>query len=192
MGMEDTTSEGRMWAMLSYGGLLVGLPIAIVPVAQKNDQYALTHGKNALALYITFMVTFFVVFMIAMVAGTITCGLTHLLFFPLMLLMLLWPVGAALHGLVLTSSGSWSEPFGVFGLGERIFGGVKIDSAKEPARLTDKGDEQTDEGPITEEVSEAEIAGVEASAEAEAKAARDAAARAAAEQEVDDLAKPKG
>lgn len=43
---------------------------------------------------------------------------------PLLGLMLPWPLGASVHGLVLALDGDWSPALGTFGIGDQLFAGV--------------------------------------------------------------------
>ena len=82
MSMDDTTNEGRTWALVSYAGLLMCLPLGLVPLAQKDDAFSLFHAKNALGGLVAFVVGFGVVFLVSIVAGIVTCGLSNLVDHP--------------------------------------------------------------------------------------------------------------
>jgi len=140
MGMDDTTADGRMWAAASYAGVLVALPAALVPLAQRNDAFALHHAKQALGVQITFIVAYFTTFFLAFVFFLCTFGLSHLFFIPVLMLMLIWPIGSSLHGIILATNGDWSPPIGSFGLGDRFFSGVTLLEEVEPPAIAEDKD----------------------------------------------------
>ncbi len=129
MGMDDTTSDGRMWAAIAWGSAFVGIPLGIVPLAQRNDAFALHHAKQAVAVQLTFFAAYMLTFVLAFVFFFLTCGMSHLLFIPLLMLMLVWPIGTGLHGILLAMNGDWAYPMTTGDLGERIFSNVVLDEA---------------------------------------------------------------
>lgn len=112
------TQEGRVWAYLSYASVFIGFPLFVIPFVQRNDAFALYHAKQAAVAYLLWIVLLMVYFTISM----ITCGFGAILF-PMVLL----PYVPMIHGFVLVSNGEWKEPIGVLGLGDSLFGGVRID-----------------------------------------------------------------
>ncbi len=113
------TQEGRTWAYLSYASMFLGLPLFIVPFIQRNDAFALYHAKQAAVAYLMMVVLVVLYFAISIV----TCGIGTLLF-PMVML----PYVPMIHGFVLVSNGEWKEPIGILGLGDKLFGGVKLES----------------------------------------------------------------
>lgn len=110
------TSDGRMLAVLSYVSLFVGLPLFIIPLAQKKDPFAMFHARHAGALFVLSLVEGFALGMIIV----LTCGLGFLL---LPILFLPW-VGAG-HGILLALSDAYTAPVLTFGLGEKWFGSIQ-------------------------------------------------------------------
>ena len=128
MGTE-VTQDGRLWAILSYAGFFVGLPIAVVPLAQRKDDFALFHAKHAMGVFVGFLVFYFGVFALAFLLFFVTCGLSNFVVIPVLGASLLWPLVTSIHGLVLASDGRFEAPFGSFGLGERLFGTLRVETA---------------------------------------------------------------
>lgn len=110
------TQESRVLACLSYASAFTGLPLFIIPLAQKTDRFAMFHARQAAITWIGLLVCFFAYFFISFV----TCGFGALLF-PILML----PYIPALHGIVLALDDKEQEPFGVFGLGERLLGSLR-------------------------------------------------------------------
>ena len=52
-GIDQT---GKLWAIISYGGLLIGWPLAIVPLALRDDRYAMHHARQALGVWVVALV----------------------------------------------------------------------------------------------------------------------------------------
>jgi hypothetical protein len=112
----DPVAAGKSWAMLSYAGIFIGVPLSVVPLIQKDNAYALYHAKHATGAWIIGMIIAIVVSIITVV----TCGFGMVLF-PLCFL----PWATAIHGLMIANNGEWREPFGVFGTGEKFFGSIQ-------------------------------------------------------------------
>jgi hypothetical protein len=135
----EVTDEGRTWAALSYGSLLLGLPLGIIPVGQRKDAFALFHGKQSLVIAAEFLALFTMYmlgFAASFVAFFFTCGMSNLVTVPLLMLamfLLLLPAIPAVHGLVLALNGQWEAPIGTFGLADRLFPNVTV----EPPGLPD-------------------------------------------------------
>lgn len=119
------SDNGKMMAMLSYGGVLFGLPLGVIPMLQRDDPYALRHGKTAVAVCIGIWVSYFLVGIIYSIITTVTCGFGAILF-PILFIPGLWGLVTGLHGLMLTNGGTWDEPMGGFGIGEKLFGSLTV------------------------------------------------------------------
>lgn len=135
--LETTTvsDEGRLWAIASYAGFLVGLPLGLIPMVMRNDPYALHHGKIATSVYLGAVVTSMGVFVLGTILSFVTCGLGSILVAPALMLVAAWPLVTAVHGLLLTINRDWSEPLGGFGLAERLFGSLQLDDSRDPHDL---------------------------------------------------------
>lgn len=110
------TSDGRMLAVLSYVSLFVGLPLFVIPLAQKKDAFAMFHARQAGAL---FVLSLFEGIALALVT-VFTCGLGFVL---LPILFLPW-IGAG-HGILLSLRDEYAEPVLTFGFGEKWFGSIR-------------------------------------------------------------------
>jgi hypothetical protein len=114
---EQQAQAGKMWALLSYAGIFVGIPLSILPLVKRDNAYALYHAKHATAAYIASVV----LFVIWIVIYAVSCGFGWLAF-PLVLL----PWAPAVHGIMLVNKAAWREPWGLFGLGDRLFGTLEL------------------------------------------------------------------
>ena len=124
---EKVSDDGRMWAVASYAGLLLLLPISIVPLVQRADAYALHHAKHATAVWVSAMVSGLVLTLLTIPLTILTCGVGPLLLAPVYTLLGLWPIVSAIHGLILTINSDWSPPIGSFDLADRMFGSLSIE-----------------------------------------------------------------
>ncbi len=112
----ETVEQGKTWAFLAYASFFVGLPVWIIPLAQRDNAYALYHAKQAGASYLLGAAVAMVVAIIAV----ITCGIGAILF-PLAL----FPLVTSIHGLLIVNNGEAREPMLVFGLGDKLFGSLE-------------------------------------------------------------------
>jgi uncharacterized membrane protein len=112
------TSDGRMWAYVSYLSPIVGIPLFLVPILQRNDDFALYHAKNAAMIY----VLGFVIVMAVMITSVLTCGVTSFCF-PLAFLTYI----PLIHGFILVSNDERKEPFGLFGLPDLLLKKLQVD-----------------------------------------------------------------
>lgn len=108
---------GRTWAYLSYASMFLGFPAFIIPLIQRDNGFALYHARQSAGIYILTMilVAIFIVF------SFVTCGFGA---FAMPVIFLAWI--PTIHGFVLVSRGEQREPMMLFGLGEKLFGGIKV------------------------------------------------------------------
>jgi hypothetical protein len=125
------SDNGKLWAALSYGGFFFGLPVGIVPLLQRDDPYALKHAKTATAVWLGVFILSMVLTLIYTVLSFVTCGFGAILF-PMLLLPLPWGMLVGIHGLLLSLNGSWDEPMGGFGLGEKLFATLTLKDGGSP------------------------------------------------------------
>jgi len=104
-----------MWALLSYASMFLGFPVFIVPLAMRNNEFAVYHARQAATIFIGFLLLFMAYFVLAF----ITCGFGAILF-PV--IFLAWV--PTIHGIILASNGELQEPVGLFGMGDRLFGSI--------------------------------------------------------------------
>lgn len=120
-GARDAVAEaGKIWAFASYASLFVGFPLFLIPMIQRDNAFALHHARHAAACFLGLLGLSLGIGVLSIV----TCGIGAFLF-PIALL----PYVPAVHGLMLVSDGKWGEPYGVFGIGDRLFGTI---TAKPP------------------------------------------------------------
>lgn len=116
--LAPVSEEGRLWACLSYASILTGLPLFIIPLVQRRDEFAIHHAKQAAESYAWFFacVTGYVLL------SLVTCGVGTLCF-PIILL----PYVPMCHGIILSLNNEWRAPFGVLGIGDSMLSGVRAD-----------------------------------------------------------------
>jgi hypothetical protein len=121
------SQPGKIWAIVSYVGFFVGIPLCIIPLVLRNDSYALYHARHATAVYLGTLLLGVTVAVIGVPLNFCTFGMAGPVIGPLGVLIVLWPVVHAVHGLIIVARGKWQEPIGAFGLGDRMFGGIDVD-----------------------------------------------------------------
>ncbi|MEL6178832.1 MAG: hypothetical protein AAFS10_07755 [Myxococcota bacterium] len=121
----EVTQNGRIWAAISYGSHFVGLPLGIIPLILRDDAYAMHHARHAVAVYLGTLVIGLVVGAVASPLIFCTFGLSIFVLIPFLIVLALWPILHAVHGLVLSIHGQWGEPIGTFGLGDWLFGSLQ-------------------------------------------------------------------
>jgi hypothetical protein len=111
------TDNGKLWAIISYASLFIGVPVCLAPLVMRDDAFALYHAKHATAI---FGLTFVLAIALTLVTF-VTCGLGAVLFVALFL-----PMISAVHGIVIALNAEWREPALVFGLGEKLFQSITV------------------------------------------------------------------
>jgi len=102
------------------------VPLALIPLIQREDEFALLHARHALANYLAVLVIGGVYVVVTMPLALCTFGLSTFVTLPLVFLLAAWPLVVIVHGLVLSVNGERTEPIGGFGLGEMLFGRVTV------------------------------------------------------------------
>ncbi len=131
--VRETTSDGRLWALLSYGGLLMGIPLGLAPLLQRNDAYALFHAKHAMVVALEFAVAagvWLALFVLSFALGFVTCGLSHFFTAPLVILafsVVFLPLIPLIHGIIIAVNAEWRAPVGTFGLADVMFAKLEIE-----------------------------------------------------------------
>jgi len=121
------SDQGKMWAILSYVGLIFWLPLGAIPLIMRDDSYALYHGKNAIAVWLGGLIASIVLWVVITVVGMLTCF--GFLLSPIAFLPQLWWLITGVHGLIVTLNAKWQEPMLVFGLGDKLFANIKTKDA---------------------------------------------------------------
>jgi hypothetical protein len=132
MSLEDTTHDGRMWAALCYGSTFLGLPLGIIPLVQRNDAFALHHAKAALGMQLAFLAAYMAGFVLTFILFIPTFGLINFVMIPILMLMMVWPAVASIHGIILALNGDWTPAMGSFGIGDRLFASIGLETPKPP------------------------------------------------------------
>ncbi len=130
--LQTTTERGRIWALASYIGLFLWLPVGLIPVVLRENGFAVHHGRITTAVFAAALAAELVVGAISIPLGFCTLGLSYLVTAPIMVLIGLWPLVTGIHGAILAANEDWSEPIGGFGLAERLFS---------TRQIPDRGDE---------------------------------------------------
>lgn len=123
---EASVAPGKGLALLAYTGVFVGLPLGFIPILMRDNAFALYHGKQAVASYLLAVIAIFGLTIVVSAISVVTCGIGSILMiliFPLLAL----PVVTAIHGIVIVSEGGFREPWGVFGLADKLFAGIQVD-----------------------------------------------------------------
>ena len=126
MNDQPVSDDGRMWAVASYAGLLLFLPIGIIPLVQRNDAFALHHAKIATAVWVGSVAASLIALLATICIAFLTCGVGAVLTAPVMMVLGLWPIITGIHGLVLTINSDWRAPLGSFELADRMFASVNL------------------------------------------------------------------
>lgn len=111
----ESVEPGKVLAMVSYAGIFISIPLGVIPMFMRDNEFAMYHGKQATA---SFIIAFALGIILSVVIA-VTCGFGVILL-PIMFL----PLATAIHGLIIASKGEMKEPFGVFGLGNKLFGSL--------------------------------------------------------------------
>ncbi len=113
----EQIEQGKMFAILAYASMFIGFPVCVIPLAMRDNEFALYHAKHATIVYLAAMIGGVALMFIYL----ITCGI-GIVFIPL--LFLLWV--PTIHGFILAAGGKMEEPMGLFGLGEKVFGALEV------------------------------------------------------------------
>jgi uncharacterized membrane protein len=116
--------DPKMWAYLSYASMFIGIPLFIVPMVQRDNEFALYHAKQAGG---SFLLAVLLGTVIGIVAA-VTCGIGAVLV-PLIFL----PTISTVHGFMLVSNNEMREPVLMFGFGDMIFGGLRVERPQQLA-----------------------------------------------------------
>jgi hypothetical protein len=116
--LAPVTEEGRLWACISYASVFTGLPLFLLPLVQRRDEFAIHHAKQAAEAYIWFLacITGYIVLSLA------TCGIGTLCF-PIVL----FPYVPMIHGMILAVNNEWRAPIGILGMGDSMLANVRAD-----------------------------------------------------------------
>ncbi len=123
--MAETDQNKRMLAALGYVGFFIGLPLGLIPLLMRQDEFTLAHGRHATASWFLHFVSVMVVSTLVSIIITVTCGVGVILV-PLIFVPVLFGVVTSIHGIVLSMNGVDEEPMGGLGLGKTLFGSITV------------------------------------------------------------------
>ncbi len=106
----DSIEAGKAMALLSHASVLLGLPLFVIPMMQRDNDFALVHSKAAAVNFIFFIV--------ALTLTMMTCGLA----FPLIFLVYV----PMIIGCVDAMNGRRPGALAWGGSGEKMFAGLQI------------------------------------------------------------------
>jgi uncharacterized membrane protein len=115
----EEIEAGKTMATIAWVGMFTGLPLFIIPLAQRDNAFAFFHAKHAALVYIIAMI----IAVVVMVISVITCGMGT----PLMVLLFLTLV-PTIDGLIKAINGKMEDPLITGGFTEQLFGGLKLDA----------------------------------------------------------------
>lgn len=118
-GASRDAQDGKVLALLSY---IFGI-VALVPLIQRNNAFALYHAKQVLTLFIAVIVAQIALIIVGIVLTAVGLGLVGvILYFGFFIVVL----GLVIIG-VLNSWNCRARPLPIIGaFGERIFGGITV------------------------------------------------------------------
>ena len=105
----DTVEGGKAMAVLSHASIFFGIPLFIIPLCTRDNEFSLHHGKAA-AVNFGFMI-------VSVTLTVLSCGFL----FPLVFFAYV----PAMVGIIHASNGELAGPWGWGPTGERILGSVK-------------------------------------------------------------------
>ncbi|TVQ88392.1 MAG: hypothetical protein EA397_17110 [Deltaproteobacteria bacterium] len=118
----EVVEQGKSMAILSWVGILVGLPLFLIPFLQDDNAFAMYHARHALTTFLASMVWSLLVVGAFLVCFYVTCGV-GILAFPLVLILVLLPLLPAIDGLNKASNGRAEPPIGIGDVTAMIFPG---------------------------------------------------------------------
>ncbi len=106
--------EGKLFAALSYGLSIIGLPFFIVPLVMRNNGFALFHAKQCLLIWIVALIGYGVSLPLTFVCvGFVTLILTAII-------ALVWEV----MGIIASTQGKMTPLFLIGPYAEKWFAGI--------------------------------------------------------------------
>lgn len=114
--MEVVIEEGRTFAILSHIGTVLGVPLFLIPLLQRDNEFAMHHAKAAAVTYASFILLGTIFLSLYMC----TCGF-GLVLFPVVLL----PFVPLIAGVIDASNGRRASRLALGDLGERVLGGLQ-------------------------------------------------------------------
>lgn len=146
--MDEPSDQGKMWAAVSYGSFFFGFPLGVIPLALRDDEFALYHARHATAVWVLHFALIMILTMVLSVISFVTCGLGGLLF-PILLVPAAMGAVTSIHGVVLALNGERQEPMGGLGLGEMLFSTITLKDKMPPTPPQLPGPSGDDDAPLS-------------------------------------------
>lgn len=136
----EVSQSGKVWALVSYAAHFFAIPIGVIPLVMADDPYAVHHAKHAVAVYIGTLMVGVALSVVFIPLAFCTFGVSTLLLIPLGVVLGVWPLIHAIHGIIITLNGQWQEPVGTFGLGDKFFGSLHVEKFKAASEASNPRD----------------------------------------------------
>lgn len=120
------SEDGKLWALLSYGGLFFGIPLWIAPLLMRNDAFALHHARQAAVIFAYGFLLVSLYTVGSVLISVVTFGILSIVSLCCMPVLFL-PIVPTIHGLMLAYNQQWTEPVGMFGLGTKLLGSIQVE-----------------------------------------------------------------
>jgi hypothetical protein len=117
----ETIEKGKGMALISWVGLLIGLPLFIIPFATNDNAFATYHARHALVTFLAGMLWIVAIWVVFTAFAFVTCGIGYLLF-PLVFIAMLLPLIPTIDGLMKASKGVAEGPIGLADMTRKLFG----------------------------------------------------------------------
>jgi len=116
----ETIENGKSMALVAWIGLLVGLPLFIIPFVQNDNDFATYHARHALVAFVIALLWSTVLIVAFLMFAIVTCGFGYVLF-PIVFLLLLLPLIPVVDGLIKAANGKVEPPLAIGELTGRLF-----------------------------------------------------------------------
>lgn len=122
----EVTQDGRNFALIAYASGFTGLPLFLIPLAMRKDDFSIHHAKQAAEIYLISIGWVAMLSFAYFAFSLITFGLGSLLGLCCLPLYAL-PVVSTIHGLILALNNEWRAPLGVFGIADSLLSSVRAE-----------------------------------------------------------------
>lgn len=106
--------QGKAMAFVAHAGIIIGLPTCIIPMMQRDNEFALHHAKAAAVNYMFFLVAIMGVIFIALITCGIGAVIAPVIYIPMIV------------GMVNVANGERASGWAFGNIGESIFSGMQI------------------------------------------------------------------
>ena len=120
----DVVEQGKSMALLSWAGMLLGLPLFLVPFLQDDNAFSMYHARHALTTFLASMIWSFLIVGFFIVCTYATCGV-GVVIFPLVMILVMLPLIPTIDGLIKASNGVAAPPMGIGDVTSMLFPGQK-------------------------------------------------------------------